>query len=197
MVFFNAIVVGLLLGLALGGKPGNLARLPLRDTWLIFAALGLQVVAFPAPSMPWTVPDLTARILWLISYGLLIAGAVSNRRLTGVPIMAAGLFCNLAAILANRGHMPVLPSALKAEGKAYAVHFNSARSAHPHLAWLVDRWAVPHWMPLGNVFSVGDILIGLGALTVIVAAMEPRVLDRLLRRGKRSAATPTATPTAS
>jgi hypothetical protein len=197
MVFVNAIVFGLLLGLALGGSPSNLGKLPLRSTWLIFAALGLQVVAFPAPSMPWTVPDLTARILWLVSYGLLIAGAFANRRLTGVPIMTAGLFCNLAAILSNRGHMPVLPSALKAEGKAYAVHFNSTRDAHPHLAWLVDRWAVPHWLPLGNVFSVGDVLIGIGALVVVLAAMEPRVLIRLLRRGPASASAPTATPTAS
>jgi len=197
VVFVNAIVLGLLLGLALGGNPGNLARLPLRSTWLIFAALGLQVVAFPAPSMPWSVPDVSARILWLCSYALLIAGAFANRRLTGVPIMTAGLFCNLAAIVANRGQMPVLPSALRAEGKAYAVHFNSARAAHPHLAWLVDRWAVPHWMPLGNVFSVGDVLIGIGALVVIVAALEPRALDRVLRRGRRATATPTATPTAS
>jgi hypothetical protein len=196
MVFANAIILGLALGLALGGNPANLAKLPLRNTWLIFAALALQVIAFPAPSMPWTVPDVSARIIWLCSYALLIAAALENRRLTGVPVMAAGLACNLAAILANRGHMPVLPSALRAEGKAYAVHFNSLRSAHPHLAWLVDRWAVPSWMPLGNVFSVGDVLIGLGAALVIVAAMEPRVLDRL-RRNNRRADTPTPTPTAS
>jgi Family of unknown function (DUF5317) len=197
MVLVEAVIFGFLLGLALGGNPANIARLPLRNTWLIFAALALQVIAFPSASMPWSVPDLTARILWLVSYALLLAGAFANRHLTGVTVMATGLLCNLAAILANGGHMPVLPSALKAEGKAYAVHFNSARSAHPHLGWLVDRWAVPSWLPLGNLFSVGDVLIALGAFAVIVAAMEPRLLDRLLRRGRRSSSTPTATPTAS
>ena len=176
MVFLPVVAFAFLLGFVLGGKPSNLARLHLRKTWLIFAALAIQVVAFPAASMPWSVPDLVARILWLLSYALLISAAIPNRRLTGIPVMAAGLWLNLAAILANRGHMPVLPSALAAEGKAYAVHFNSVKAAKPHLPWLVDRWAVPHWLPMGNDFSVGDVVIAVGAAVVVLAAMQPTLL---------------------
>ena len=36
----------------------------------------LQVVAFPTTSMPWSAPDLASRLLWLVSYGLLIAAAL-------------------------------------------------------------------------------------------------------------------------
>jgi hypothetical protein len=185
MVFIPFTAFAFAVGLLLGGKPSNLARLPLRKTWMIFLALGIQVVAFPAPSMPWSIGDLTARVLWLISYALLISAAVPNRRITGVPVMALGLALNLAAILSNRGHMPVLPSALRAEGKAYAVHYNSIAAAKPHLAWLVDRWAVPGWMPMGNVFSVGDIVIALGAAIVVLAAMQPTLLRLPGRRGRR------------
>ena len=40
----------------------------------------------------------------------------------------------------------------------------------PHLAWLVDRWAAPAWIPWGNVFSVGDVLIAAGGLVFALGA---------------------------
>jgi hypothetical protein len=55
------------------------------------------------------------------------------------------------------------------------VHNNSVREASPNLAWFVDRWAAPSWVPFGNVFSVGDVLIAVGAIVVIAAAMGARV----------------------
>jgi hypothetical protein len=42
----------------------------------------------------------------------------------------------------------------------------------PQLAALVDRWAVPHWIPLGNVYSVGDVLIAIGVFVAVVSAMR-------------------------
>ena len=33
---------------------------------------------------------------------------------------------------------------------------------------------MPAWLPVANVFSVGDILIGVGAAIAIVAAMHGR-----------------------
>jgi hypothetical protein len=38
------------------------------------------------------------------------------------------------------------------------------------VSWLVDRWAVPSWIPWGNVFSVGDVLIAVGGLVFVLAA---------------------------
>jgi hypothetical protein len=43
--------------------------------------------------------------------------------------------------------------------------------AQPALELLTDRFALPHWLPLANVFSVGDILIGAGVFALIVATM--------------------------
>jgi len=71
--------------------------------------------------------------------------------------------------------MPALPSALHAAHKSYHVHYNSAASASPHLAWLVDRWAVPRWLHVGNVFSVGDVVIAVGAMILVWTAMEARL----------------------
>ena len=52
------------------------------------------------------------------------------------------------------------------------MHQNSIQLAEPRLGPLIDRWAAPDWLPLANVYSVGDVLIGVGLLVVIVAAMR-------------------------
>jgi hypothetical protein len=103
---------------------------------------------------------------------------VANRRIVGVPVIAAGMASNVVAVVANGRHMPALPQALRAAHKHYAVHFNSAASAKPNVPWLVDRWAVPRWIHLGNVYSIGDVVIAVGVVLVVVAAMQPRRLRR-------------------
>ena len=65
------------------------------------------------------------------------------------------------------------------------MHNNSIQLGHPHLGALVDRWAVPSWMPLANVYSVGDVLIALGTIVVIVTAMRPKPLSRRSARTNR------------
>ena len=74
--------------------------------------------------------------------------------------------------------MPVTPEALDRAGLSYQLRNNSISFVHPHLVWLVDRWAVPGWLPLGNVFSVGDVVIGVGVLATVVIAMRPRLFTR-------------------
>jgi hypothetical protein len=39
----------------------------------------------------------------------------------------------------------------------------------------VDRWAAPSWVPFGNVFSVGDLLIAIGVVVTLAAAMGARM----------------------
>ena len=170
MVLVYPLLLGLVLAPLLGGDLRRLADLRLRAIPLFYLALALQLVAFPILATPWDVPDRVAVALWLASYACLAAAAACNFRRPGVPLVAAGLVANLAAILANGGHMPVLPEAMRAAGRSYDVHFNSAAMAEPHLAWLVDRWAAPDWIPNANVFSVGDVLIALGGVVFPLAA---------------------------
>ena len=39
---------------------------------------------------------------------------------------------------------------------------------------LTDMFPMPTWLPMANIFSVGDVLIGIGATIAIVAAMHGR-----------------------
>jgi Family of unknown function (DUF5317) len=175
------VVIGVALGLALDGKLGRLASLPLRAPWLFLLAILLQVIAFPFGVLPWRTGETAATTLWIFSFALLVAAAVVNRKIRGVPLVAVGLFSNAAAVLANGGTMPVLPDAMRAAGESYAQQANSTADADPSLALLVDRFAAPEWVPLANVYSIGDVLIALGAIVIVVAAMGPR-LPRLRPR---------------
>ena len=179
MVFLDFVVAGLLLGLVLGGSFASLAGLCIRSLWLAYAAIALQVAGFPSGMFPWSTPDIVARVLWLVSYALLAVLVLRNRRVPGIVVVGIGQASNLIAILANRGLMPVRRTALDAAGISYHLHNNSISAAHPHVAWLIDRWAVPGWLPLGNVYSIGDIIIGIGVLVTLVVAMRPPLMARI------------------
>ncbi len=176
------VLAAVLLGLVLGGSVGRLADLPLRAPWLFLSAVVLQVVAFPVGVMPWQTHEAVASVLWVASYGLLLIAAVLNRRLTGVPIVAVGMLLNLAAILANRGTMPVRIEAMHDAGRVAVTQANSTALTDPALPWLVDRWAAPHWIPLANVFSIGDVLIAVGAVVIVLAGMGVQPQRLLVRR---------------
>jgi hypothetical protein len=176
MVLLFAVLLGMLAGLALGGSLSKLADLQLRGMPLFGVAIALQVLAYPSGVLPWSVSDTLATALWLGTYGLLIAIVVLNRNVTGFVIAGAGMASNLLAILANGGHMPALPSALRGAGVPFdGVVNNSVADAHPHLPWLVDRWAAPPFVPGANVYSIGDVLLMVGGIVIVAAAMEPRL----------------------
>lgn len=164
------LAFGLLLAPILGGRWRALGGLELRLVGVFYAAIGLQLVAFPFDALPWQTSDRAAIVLWLCSYGLFVVACAANARVPGVVLVAAGMLLNLLAITANGGHMPALPAALRSAGLHFVKSRNSALDPSPHLAWLVDRWAAPGWVPWGNVFSVGDVLIALGGLVFALGA---------------------------
>jgi hypothetical protein len=175
MVFLNIALIGLVVGKLVGGRLGALAEIRIAAKGVVFAAIGLQVIAFPFDFLPWTTPSSLSRILWLVSFALLILMLVLNRALRGAAIIAAGLTSNLLAIVANHGLMPVRAEALREAGTHYHVHNNSIQLGHANLPLLIDRWAAPHWLPMANVFSVGDVLIAIGTVVAIAAAMRTSV----------------------
>lgn len=191
MFLLTAVGAGLLLGLLLGGRPGELAHLRLRAAWLFYAAIVLQLVAYPSALASFSVGDRVATALQIASYAGLVAVTLINARLPGMAVAGLGMVANLSAIVANGGHMPALPSALADAGISYdGVHNNSVATASPSFPWLVDRWAAPGWLPWGNVFSVGDVLIAAGVIVIVAAAMRPR--PRRVVRAIRRAASPAA-----
>lgn len=175
MVLALPFLIGVAVALPLGGRLRSLAAVRLRWLALAYVALAFQIAAFPGNSLPWHTPDGLAIALWIASDLVLVAVVLRNVRLPGVAIVTAGLLSNLLAVVANGGHMPVLPRALAAAGLHYTTSMNSKEMAHPALPWLVDRWAAPHWIPLANIFSVGDVAIAVGGFVLALAVTGARV----------------------
>jgi hypothetical protein len=178
------LAAGLLLAPLLGGRLSALGELRLRVLPLFYVGLALQLIAFPFHMFPWRTSDRVGIVLWLVSYGVFIVACLFNARIPGVPLVAVGMVSNLLAICTNGGHMPALPSALRAAGMHFTQSRNSIQAPSPHLAWLVDRWAAPDWVPWGNVFSVGDVFIAFGGLVFALCAMK--ALPWLRRRPRRA-----------
>jgi predicted MFS family arabinose efflux permease len=167
MFLLPSIALGVLLALALGGRPARLAELRFRAAWTIVVALGLQVLLFSA--LADGVPDGWRRAAHLATYALLIAFAALNLHLRALGFVFLGMLCNAVAIVANGGEMPVSGAALREAGLASSDGANVSVAAD-RLWFLGDVFALPARLPLANVFSVGDILIAFGAIAFIVLA---------------------------
>lgn len=171
MFILYAVLIGLLLGLILGGRPAGIGAIQFRWGWLAVIGFGVQLILFSAP--------VTERIgslgvpFYIGSTALVLAALLRNISIPGLWIVALGAFSNLAAIATNGGYMPAAPGALAALGRGpETVYSNSAVVAHPALEPLTDIFAIPHGVPFANVFSVGDVLIGLGVVIALVVAMR-------------------------
>jgi len=166
-VFLLAVVIlSVLTVRPAGGSLAALGRVRLRYASAIFGALALQVAILGV--VPGGSPELH-RILHIASYALAAVFVVANRRLAGMRMLALGATLNLIAILANNGVMPASRSALRTAGMlaTSAGFVNSAAVAHPRLLVLGDILAVPHAVPLANVYSIGDVCIAIGVALAI------------------------------
>jgi hypothetical protein len=165
-----------------GGRLSRLADIRPKAIWAVLLAAAIQVAI---TQMAGGSHALHA-VLHVLSYVLDAYFVFANRRLTGVPVVAFGAALNVLAITTNRGVMPASASALHIAGIAERAGFdNSAALAHPHLAFLGDIIPVPGPWPIGNVLSVGDLIIFVGALIVLHVACGSRLSG--LRPGRRSA----------
>jgi hypothetical protein len=147
-----------------GGRLARLASLDIQAAWAALAAAGLQVWITQSPGGSHALHV----AMHLASYALVAVFLVANRRLVGMPVLALGAALNVLAISVNGGVMPASASALRIAGIDTSDGFaNSAAVAHPHLLWLGDVIPVPGPWPIGNVLSVGDLLIFTGALYLL------------------------------
>jgi hypothetical protein len=174
-----ALVIGLLLGSLVGGRWLALGSIPFRWAPLILFGFLAQIVLF-SDAVAERV-GAAGPVLYVVSTLVVGAAVVRNLRIPGMPLIVLGAASNMAAILANGGFMPAAPEALVSLGKsAPTIYSNSAVVAQPALEFLTDRFALPRWLPFANVFSLGDVLIGVGVVMLIVISMSRARPDRSL-----------------
>jgi hypothetical protein len=176
ILFFGVIVIAVLVGLVAGGSIHRFAELRLR--WWLLAPVGFALQGVPLPDGRHGT-DLLIRVVVLgASYLLVLAFAIRNWRIAGVPLIVAGLLLNGLVVTVNGG-MPVSRSALVASGQADVLHLLLEDEGAKHhlldrgedvLAPLGDVIAVP--APIHQVVSVGDVFVYAGLMWLIVAVMR-------------------------
>jgi hypothetical protein len=165
MFLLPSLLLGVVFAVLLGGRPSRLAHVTFRLAWTVPLALVIQVVIFSR--LGDGLDPRTVEQLHIASYVVLLGFAAVNLRVRALVPVLLGLAANAVAILANHGLMPVSPGAARTIGISPGVHDN-VFVGDGRLGFLGDVFALPSEFPLANVFSVGDILIGIGMMLFVV-----------------------------
>lgn len=178
----GVLVLSVLAGWLSGGRVRNLGHVELRGTWMVFTAVGLQLV-LGLVTLTGGPGDVLGRPLLAVSHVALLGFILANRYLPGMALVFCGFALNALVIVAN-GAMPVAPAALEAAGGVAEVDPGKHQllTDDTALPWLADVIPMP---PIRSVVSVGDIVLAAGAGILIVGLMRrfpPRPGRRLRPR---------------
>jgi hypothetical protein len=169
-----------------GGRLTRLLDVRLRATWTVLVSVAIQVGITTVAAGG---SHALHVVLHLVSYALAAWFLAVNRHVRGLVLIAVGAALNLLAISLNGGVMPASAAALRIAGLTERAGFNnSALVAHPHLGFLGDVIPVPGPWPIGNVLSVGDLIIFAGAFLVLHLTCGSRLVPRRTAGGARAAA---------
>ena len=172
-LLFAALVPGVLLGWAVGGRLGRLADLDLRAPAAILVAVALQLGLGLVPEGG-RLPVLTASSVLVGVWLLANARGRPPVLRAAVGLLALGWLLNVAVMVPNRG-MPVSGAALADLGAPAATDVTDG-NLYKHvpadgdtaLGWLGDVIPLP---PLGVVASAGDLVMAVGLVLVLAAGM--------------------------
>jgi hypothetical protein len=168
-------------GIFTGDRSFRMERAPLRRAWVFAAAAVLEVAPFLPGIRHIGAASAVARVCTVAGFALLILGFAMSIRSPGVLLMAVGVALNLAVIVANAGRMPVERAAARRTGLVHYVDGLTQPGPQRHveasgstpLRLLDDSIPV---VPLGQVLSVGDIVLAAGAAWWLLAAMGSRLV---------------------
>lgn len=186
MFITYAFLLGIAAGYLRGGSIKNLTQTPLVCNGLAFSAFALQIIIFSDLFPIKVLPPALIIFFHILSYILLIAFIFLNRRNHSLLIIGSGICLNGLVILLNGGYMPTHPEKLSNTSmnrfvaplqEGNAVHNSISIDQNTLLPWLGDIFSLPSWLPLSNVFSIGDILIGMGIFLYFFIHMKPSLVQ--------------------
>lgn len=188
MIALWGLPLGLVIGWFRGGTFEQLGSLRPRGVATVFAALVLQVLIIPPGWLPQFLVLQSTAAWHLVSYALVIAFLVVNRRIRSLWGIAAGVAMNAVTIAANGGFMPTSVETLRRSGQTAVADRLTALPNQPYnnvvamgpntrLNFLGDWLFVPTWIPFGGNFSPGDLVLLVSVAWLIQAGMQHRVTD--------------------
>jgi len=161
MLLLVALVIGLLAGIATGGKLGNVANLSIRWPWLVVAALVVREAAILSPLSGVD----GVQYLYVAALAALVAWTAWHAtRLRGAWIVAIGAALNLLVVIVNGARMPVATELAGRLVERGHIGQYVVMGSGTNLGWLGDWIGVPG--PLGGAYSPGDVVIAIGIAAV-------------------------------
>lgn len=146
--------------------------------WFAVLAFLPQFILFYLPAAR-QVPDLWVAVGLVLSQILLLVFCWLNRDAPAFWILAAGLAMNLAVIAANGGFMPISPATASRlippealQAMTLGSRFGYGKdilllAENTRLALFSDRMLPPVWFPYQVAFSLGDVVIAIGAFLIM------------------------------
>ena len=178
-MLLGGILLGLITGLALGGRLDNLIAIRLRWPLLLFGAVAVRYATELAIGHDVALVRALQLPLLLGAYLIVAAALWANRTRPGFTMALVGVAFNSVAITVSGGFMPVWEPSLVAAGLDPAA---IPSPIHVVLPPPLDLGFLVHGGPLGDVFpiplpfvrnvaSVGDVFLSLGLAFFLFAGV--------------------------
>jgi len=180
LILLLAVIIGLLVGAVRARISKRPFLIPdLHAIWLVLVAFIPQWAAFYLPLTRRSVTTELAAAALISSQAILLLFAWFNRRHRAFWVLGLGLILNLTVIVLNGGLMPISReplTKLKLDAPITDWQMGSRvggskdillSPAQTRLEWLSDRFVLPSWFPYKAAFSLGDLLIALGAIWLL------------------------------
>lgn len=185
VIVLPVLLLALMASLFTGGRIRYVQEFELRALPIGIGAFAVQALIFTSRSEAALGSWLP--VIYILTMCSLVVFLWLNRRVSGIPVLMAGLMLNLAVIVANGGWMPVDPQALIATGQseraALLVHAGRAAncvlmSETSHLNFLGDRIVISSLGTLGSAFSIGDLVTLAGEAVLAFGMVRPKTVRR-------------------
>lgn len=162
-------------------SPRDLHLPTFRHLWLAPVGVVPQLLVVHFHSVAKEIPDSIARWALAASFLILFAFTAYNWKIRPVRILGIGLLLNFLVMSLNGGFMPIRPDVvtyLYPNAPSWHWHVNGRLGVtkdivllieDTKLFWLSDYFTLPKWMSIRVAFSVGDVLIVIGALGLLWA----------------------------
>lgn len=168
-MFFEAVILGLLIGYVRGGRMLNIGNMHIRGWLLVIIAFVLQIV----PIFLGVVPIIGnyGHVISFSAMILMLLVVCINLDKKGFWLIALGAVMNILAMSFNGLLMPVslesmnyigLTDVVEAVKTGQVVNYMSIQEVAHWSQYLGKTLSLPKMYPLAKVISIGDLIMSLG-----------------------------------